>query len=222
MLTQGKLADRILNTFRRNSRDRHMSRRFILNIAKEKMKFFLAQKLTDITLYREENIFTEIPCVEMEEITAVKCPIVEFRTCKILMKSKNKLPEMIFSRYGDSIRLVSNIDNSEQIDRTTPIKYINDKKRATNNNSPKYYMKDGYLYITDKYIEVVNVQLLTLDRAEAKRASCEGCDECESPLDFEFVGSDKIQELVVQETLKELMGSYLQIPPDPSPNGQEN
>lgn len=223
MLTEGKLADRILNTLRRTFKDRHTSRRFVLNIAKEKMKFFLAQKLSDITLYREENIYTTIPCLEMEEITSVNCPIVEFRRCNIIMRSKKKLPELIFSKYGDSIRLVSNVDDSERIDKTTPVKYINDSKRqGNNNNKPAYYVReDGHLYIVNKYIEVVNVQPLTLYRAEARKASCEECDECMSPLDFEFVGSDKLQELVVQETLKELIGTYLQIPPDPNPNNNE-
>jgi hypothetical protein len=39
---------------------------------------------------------------------------------------------------------------------------------------------------------------------------------------MEFVGSDKLQELVVQETLKELLGSYMQIPTDNNPNNNEN
>jgi hypothetical protein len=223
MATEGKLADRLLNALRRKSKDRFMSRRYVLHIAREKMKFFLAQKLSDMTLYREENIFTDIPCLEMEQIRSVDCPIVEFKRCSIIMKSKEKLPELIFSRYGDSIRLVSNVDDSEKIDRTTPLKYINDRKRKPNNNKPYYYVReDGHLYIVDRYIEVVNVQPLTLDRMGAKKASCEKCDECISPLDMEFVGSDKLQELVVQETLKELLGSYMQIPTDNNPNNNEN
>lgn len=210
-----------MNTLRLNSKDRFVSRRHILSIAKEKMKFLIAQKLLDRTLYREENLITNIECYELEEVRAVECPIVEFRLCGKIMKGKKRLPELIYSRYGDSIRLMSNVDTSERIDRTNPTDYIRDRKREGYREVPRYYIKDGYPYIVDGTPEVLNLQLITLDTKAAAYASCEGCDECTSAMDYRFVGTDKLTEVVRQETLKELMGTYLQIQPDERPDGNE-
>lgn len=218
METNLQFADRVINTLRLNYKDRFVSRRFILKLGKEKTKFLLSQKLRDRTLYREENLFTDISCVEMKEIDVFKCPIVEFRTCRKIMRSKKKLPELIFSRYGDSIRLVSNIDYSIQIGRTNPVDYIRNKNRKGYREKPFYYTRDGYLYIVDSNIEVVNVQLLTLDKKGADEMSCGYKDECNSALDYEFVGSDKLREVVYQEVLKELAGTFLQILPDENPD----
>lgn len=218
MNTHRDFADRIINSLKMNSKDRFVSRRFILAIAKEKMNFLLAQKLRDNTLYREENLYTEIDCVEMEKIDKFKCDIVEFKSCNSVMKSVKRLPELIFSRYGDSIRIVTNIDNSLQIDRTTPTDYIRSKQRQGYRPKPMYYTKDGYLYVVDSEIERLNVRLLTLDTQGAAEANCKKCDECKSVLDYEFIGSDKLEMIVVQQTLQELMGSYMQIAKDENPD----
>lgn len=204
-----------------NSKDRFVSRRFILAIAKEKMNFLLAQKLRDNTLYREENLYTEIDCVELEKIDKFKCDIVEFRSCNSVMRSVKKLPELIFSRYGDSIRMVTNIDSSIQIDRTTPTDYIKNKQRQGYRPKPAYYTKNGYLYIVDSEIERLTVRLLTLDTQAAALMNCKKCDECKSILDYEFIGSDKLELIVAQQTLQELLGSYMQIPKDESPDMNE-
>jgi hypothetical protein len=221
MQTNRDFADRALSTLKMDSKDRFVSRRLILKIARDKMVFLLTQKLRDMSLYREENVYTDIPCIEMKEINKVSCPIVEFKTCSKLMRSKKKLPELMFSRFGDSIRMVSNIDNSIKIDRTNPLDYIRNKKRKGYREKPYYYTRDGYLYIVDSSVEVVNVQLITIDKKGAALASCEKCDECISVLDYEFIGSDKLKEVVYQETIKELMGVYLQIPADGNPDLNE-
>lgn len=218
METLKEFSDKVINVLRMNSKDRFIPRRLIIKIAKDKMRFLLSQKLHDRTLYREENVFTDIPCIEMEKIDNFSCPIVEFRTCRNIMRSKKKLPELIFSRYGDSIRLVTNLDFTIKIDRTNPVKYINDRNRYGYKEKPEYYTRDGYLYIINSNIELVNLQLITLERDKAEEVSCDGSDECISPLDFEFVGSDKLREAVYREVLQELAGLTLQILPDENPN----
>lgn len=220
-MNKKEFTDTIINTLRLNSRDRFISRRHILSIALEKMKFLIAQKLLDRSLYREENLITNITCYELEEVEVVKCPIVEFRICSKIMKGTKKLPELIYSRYGDSIRLMSNVDTSERIDRTNPTDYIRDRKREGYREVPKYYIKDGYPYIIDSNIEVVDLQLITLKVRDAEKASCEGTDECKAEIAYEFIGSDKLTEVVRQETIKELMGTYMQIQPDERPDGNE-
>lgn len=223
MATKKEISDRILTTLRQINKDRFLSKRFVLNIVQEKMKFLLSQKLSDRTLYREANLYTNINCVEFEEIDVVECDIIEFRLCKSIMKSKKKLPEIIYSRYGDSIRLVTNLDNTIKIDKTTPTDVIRNKHRKGYIENPYYYIRDGYLYLINTQLKRGFVELLTLDTKSAEEMDC-GCDkeECKPALDYEFIGSDKLMEVVLQQTLQELSNSYLQIQPDENPNNNEN
>lgn len=223
MSTKGKIADRILTTLRQTHKDREMSRRYVLYVAEEKMKFLLTQKLRDRSLYRESNIYTQINCVEFEKIDVVKCDIIEFRTCNSVMRSRKKLPEVIYSRYGDSIRMVSNLDHSITIDKTTPNDLVRNRNRKGYNKKPFYYITDGYLYLVNTEMEVGYIELLTQDTKTAEDLDC-GCtkNECKSSLDYPFIGSDKLVEVAIQQTLQELMGSYMQVRPDENPNGLEN
>lgn len=222
MTLKRTIADRILTTLRLNSKDRFLSKRYILSVAEEKMKFLLSQKLRDRTLYREENIFSQIDCYEFEKIDRVKCDVIEFRTCNHVMKGKKKLPELIFSKFGDSIRLITNLENSEKIGKTTISDHIRNSKRAHYTEKPKYYIRDGYPYIINSEIEAANIELLTLDKRAAEKASCgDNYDECKSALDYEFVGSDKLLEVVIQQTIQEIAGTYMQITPDENPDQNE-
>lgn len=223
MSTKKEIADRILTTLRQTNKDRFLSKRFVLNIAQEKMKFLLSQKLRDRSLYRESNIYTNINCVEFEEIDTVECDIIEFRMCKSIMKSKGKLPDIIYSRYGDSIRMVTNLDHTIKIGKTTPTDVIRNKHRKGYVEEPYYYIRDGYLYLINTHLKRGFVELLTLDTKAAEELEC-GCnkEECKPALEYEFVGSDKLMEAVIQQTLQELSNSYLQIRPDENPNNNEN
>lgn len=218
-----EIVDRIQTKLRQLSKDRWMSARFVLSVLESKTKFLLSQKLYDRTLYRESNLYSQIECFEFDKVDRISCDIIEFRTCQKIMKSKERLPELIYSRFGDSIRIVSNIDQTERLDKTTPQDYIRSRKRKFNHNPPMFYERDGFLYLLNTQMEVAFVELLTLDTETAENLDC-GCekDNCKSALDYPFIGSDKLQEVVIQQTVQEIAQTYLQIQPDERPDNNEN
>lgn len=222
-MTKKTIVDRIKTTLRQLGKDRWLSSRFIIFVLESKMKFLLSQKLRDRSLYRESNLYTQINCFEFEKVSRINCDIIEFRTCQKIMKSKKKLPELIYSRFGDSIRMVSNLDQTERLDKTTPTDYIRNKKRKQNYNPPMFYERAGYLYLLNTQMEASFIELLTLDTKLAEELDCEqDYDECRSALDCEFIGSDKLLEAVVQQTIQELTQTYIQIQPDEKPDNNEN
>ena len=223
IMTKKKIVDRIKTELRRLSKDRWMSNRFILSVLENKMSFLLSQKLRDRTLYRESNLYSQIGCFEFEKIDRIKCDIIEFRTCQKIMKSKHKLPELLYSRFGDSIKIVSNLDQTETLQKTIPTDYIRNKKRKQNYNPPAYYERGGYLYLLNTQMEAAFIELLTLDTETAENLDCD-CEKnpCKSALEYNFIGSDKLIEPVIQQTLQELAQTYLQIPTDEKPDNNEN
>ena len=56
MKTNEEFVSRVINNLKGVSKDGHVSRRFILGIGNDKARFLMAQKLDEMTLFREEGI----------------------------------------------------------------------------------------------------------------------------------------------------------------------
>lgn len=180
----------------------------------------MSQKLGESSLYREENIFKVLDCFELEKVDIIKCPIIEFRTCKQLMRSKKQLPELIHSKYGSSVKEVTSLDGEFLLKPITPYQYRLNKQRKTDSKEPYFYVKDGYLYVPDLEVEMVQVTLITQDLYDLNECSECKKQNCKSAWDYEFVCSDKLLEAVIQETIKEVSMTK-QIQADQNPNLNE-
>ena len=137
------------------------------------------------------------------------------------MKSKKKLPELIYNRYGNTLKEVTTIDDEKEFKSTTPSQYRRDKNRVSSTDYVDYYVKDGYLYLIDSEIEVVNLYLITTDLQAVEEASSCSSPGCKSLWDYDFVVADKLEELVIGETVKEI-SMKKQVPADENPNLNSN
>ena len=227
-MTNRELVSRVVNNLRTLNKDQHISRRFILRMAKNKAKFYIAQKLHDRSLYKEDKLYKTIKCFQLKRDDAVKCNILEFRRCNNLMKSIKKLPETVFSRFGASIVSISSVGVEIEFTPITTQKYALQKNRQFANliKPNNYYIQDGYLYLPDSEIELVNVVLLPVSLDEVEDASgCkdeDACDGCKEGWDYEFNCPDKLLEIVIQETLKEIASFYKAVTIDENPNMDEH
>ncbi len=186
-------------------------------MGRQKATFLISQKLNDRSLYKENNLYKTIDCFEMKPIDVTRCDIIEFRRCKSIMKSKNKLPKLIYSRYGDSLKEVTTIDEEKEFKATTPSQYRRDKNRVGISDYIYYYVKDGYLYLLDTEIERVNLYVLTTSTEDIDSASSCSEGDCKSLWDYEFIVPDKLEEIVLSETIKEV-SMKKQVPQDENPN----
>ena len=214
------LVSRIQSLLKGTSKDGRISRRLILKTAESKAKFLIAQKLNDRSLYREQNLYQTISCIELIDQDIIRCPIIEFKSCRSLKRSKLKLPELIHSKYGNSLKEVTSIDGQYSFEPITPAQYRLNKKRTLKTKTDYFYVQDGYLYLPDSEVEMVDIIVLTIDLYELEQ--CSSCSEnkCKSAWDFEFICPDKLLEVVIQETIKELSLNK-QIREDVNPNLNE-
>jgi hypothetical protein len=220
MVTNGEIVSRVINALNLLNKDEHISRRYILSVLKEKTKFAVQQQLELKALFRDDSLYTWIRCVELKKDNIIKCPIIEFKSCKKIMRSVEKLPESIYSRYGNSVKFVVSLDGEVIFNKVTPRQYNLNKKRDTSGVSKDYfYVQDGYLYLPDSDVHMVDVLMLTTDSEELE--GCEKCDECKSAWDYEFIGTDKFQELVIQDTIGEV-ARRRGIVIDENPNNDSN
>ena len=227
-MTNRELVSRVVNNLRLLNKDQHISRRFILRTAKNKAKFYIAQKLHDRTLYKEDTLYKTIKCFQLKRDDVIKCDIVEFRRCSNLMKSIKKLPETVFSRFGASIVSITSVGGEIDFTPITIQKYGLQRKRLFSNlvKPNYYYIQDGYLYLPDSEVELVNIILLPVSLDEVDEASgckdSDACDGCKEGWDYEFNCPDKLLEVVIQETLREIASYYKAVPVDENPNMDEN
>src|SRR6187402_1734757 len=128
-MTNIEFVSQITGILKSNNKDNRLPKRLILKTGQDASAFLIAQKLMDRTILSETNLFTTIPCFEFEKIDSKKCPSIEFRLCKTLMKSVEPLPKLIFSRLGASIKDVVALDGDFVFTFVDEAQYRRNKKR---------------------------------------------------------------------------------------------
>jgi hypothetical protein len=228
MATNGEIISRVSNGLRALTKDSYISGKYIINIARTKAKFLMAQKYDDMSLGKEDGIIKTIPCFRLKRIKSKDCGIVEFRVCDKIMKSCEKVPEVLSGRTGPGIFSVLSIDGGVKYRYITPRMYSDFKRRKYKKSGHGYfYLKDDYLYLVDSLNELVDLELILIDQDEADVVS--ECTEsgdiesgCKSKLDSNFVCPDKLLESVVQDTIGEIANFYRTSVPDENPNLDEH
>ena len=221
-MTNLEFTSRVRNQLNSLNKDDYISNRFILFTGQSIAKSYLAKKLKDRKLYRNSSLYTTIPCFEMKSVNSFECDVVEFKNCNKLMKSVNKLPELLHTSYGSSLKTVSPIDNSVFFDKSTLAAFKRNSQREIVGKEPIYFYElDGYLYLTGTSIEIVNLYVLTQDLYDANELC--GCSEnnCQSAWDYPFVINDDLIENVIRETVQQVMVN-VQIVEDEKPNLDSN
>lgn len=223
-MTYGDVVSRIQNHLNTLDADMFIPRRFILSVIKSKTEFLMAQKFNDKSLFRETNLFKWIKCINLEEVDTISCGRLELQTCKTAMVSEKELPNLIWSRYGPSILLVTNIEDTKKYELITPSDYIGMRKRSSFEKFKGRYAiiyPDGKIAIPDSTVKKVNVLLFTLDEKADDISECGDNNDCKSYWDTEYNAPTKIREVAIQEALKDI-AMRVSIPKDELPNGNQN
>lgn len=220
-MTNNELVSRITNGYQLLNKDDRINRRYILQVARQTAKFLISQKLRDKSLFREDNLYTTIDCFELESKDRFVCDIVEFRSCEKLMKSVKPLPDLIYSRYGNSIKEVTAIDYHKEFKKSTISQFRRDKKREMKADSNFYYVRDNYLYLPDSEVEMVSLYVMTVDEYLAQKSSSCNNDPCKSAWEYEFNIPDKLLTPLF-DMVRQEVGLHKQIVEDTNPNLDEN
>jgi len=222
-MTNIEFVSQITGILKSNNKDNKIPKRLILKVGQDSATFLIAQKLMDRTISSETNLFSTIPCFEFEKIESKSCPSLEFRLCKTLMKSKEPLPKLIFSRLGASVRDIVALDGDFIFTFVDETQYRRNKKRQHQLKDQVfvYLGTDNHLYIPDREIQSLDLTILTVDTIASE--NCSSCKEknCKSNWDATFIVSDKLIEAVKDMTIQRLMIGK-QISEDNNPNGLEN
>lgn len=223
-MKNSEFVGRIVNDLGALTKDMHLSKRWILDIGRTKAESYIAQHWEEDLFWEDFSLITCVNCVEMIEVDKIECCDAEFALCRVLMRSKYRLPGLVYTSRGAIITMVSNVDMSRFYKRADVRTYRNNSKRKyAGKLDGFYYVHDGYIYIPDERIGLINVCFFTMKRKEALALSACGPEAgtCDSYWEDDFIFPLKLIEYIFSETLKEVSTKY-QVVQDERPDLDTN
>lgn len=204
-MTIGEIIQRIQSLYSKGiqSDDSRLSSRHIYNKMLSTRSRLITQKANKNQYISQWNYQT-IDCIELIIAPQHDCPCIPDIGCNIL-RTKYKLPKPLLNLNDSLIKSVTSIDGTINYTKTT---WENKKYKKGNkytSSKPDYFIKNNYLYITDrKASRIVTITGLFDDPIEVSNYKTE-CNnkishkdlECECILDKEFpIDSDLIEPLI--------------------------
>ena len=221
--TNRDIVSRIKSLLRFTSSDIMITDRLILNVAQTTNVKLTSQQLQKRSASNSPNIFTEIPCLEMEPVPLYSCCSTE-SNCMVAI-SKIELPTIVDLYQQVVVRGVFSIDGKVSFKEIqSPTRYDNILNIYPNKKDNYYWIQNKRLYITDPNIEIVRLSAFFRDIVDiSKYSSCkEDSEDCPiNPLDMEWKGLPKLEDDIVRLAAELIMSSFKQIPPENTSDGRE-
>jgi hypothetical protein len=162
MTTIGDSISRVRNVLKAVKEDPFMTDRFIYSVIIKYAKVLIRRQDNESKIMRITSLFKRLTYVELIEVDKVAAQCAGIRSgCKV-MRTKEKLPEMIEGSVGPLIRSVLSLDGSKDLLGTYPSIYtkIANSTNYKYNKTLYYWYLDGYLYIPDVDWDAIMVDAL--------------------------------------------------------------
>jgi len=218
MTTVGDIVSRLRNIVKATNEDAFLTDRFIYSLVLKYAHLFIKRDKQIQSVLAYSALIQSIPCLELIEVDKVsdRCCAGIKSNCTI-MRSKERIPDIIESTNGPLFRSISSLDNSTEFTLTTPTTYISSSKTTTfKYNTTKYYSYvDGYLYFPNVNFEYVKVEgLFEKDLSDVFCAIEKKCLKRQE--EKTFIPDDLLAE-IESSVIKEL-ALRLQVPEETADN----
>jgi len=197
MKTNGEVIAKIRNLHKFLSKDNKLSDRWILSEAKDIVRRLIKQNNNLLKIYKSDEMFQHIPCIPLMKVDVSECCSV--KVGKYVARSIDRIPEIETGIYGELVQRVTSIGGDE-FSKTTARNYENLLNLKYANNKQYYWIKDGYLYISNSEIEKVNLSAIFIDYKG-------DVEDCSSPYDSIF----RCPEWLLDEMIEVLNKQFLNL-----------
>lgn len=217
----------LVNDFKAYEGDMQLSPKFLYYKSIDIGADFVAKSNSAMRrLYKLQEGWKAIECLEMEEVPVTECCDIDTRICQKLMKSKYPIPNTFTSMFGNVIKYVSSNNLGSFYDPTTPRDWKAKQKREFKDKSKKFYwLINNYIYIPIPIGELGTPESIRLEgwfiepwKADELNALNDNKEICINPLDYEMPLPESLRNDVSKEMYNQLRQVYLQISNDDYPN----
>lgn len=221
MTTIGESISRVRNILKAVKEDPFMTDRLIYSIIIKYAKVLIRRQDNENKVIQITSLFRDLTFVELIEVDKITASCAGIRSNCTIMRTKEKVPNMLEGSTGPIIRAVMSLDQSQVLTPTYPTMYTN-ITNSTNfkyNKTIYYWLSDGYIYIPNVAWEACRIQALFDDDI-----TFYNCPDNGSPCDLAQNREIPIPEYLFAEieqmALKEILtsGSIPTDGPDDSQN----
>ncbi|MEK6882267.1 MAG: hypothetical protein AABY22_21795, partial [Nanoarchaeota archaeon] len=176
---------------------------------------------------RYTDLYTTIKCLKMIEEDLVNCCDICIPSCRKVMVSKEKLPEIYTTRFGYLMNVTS-VDYDKDYIPVTPQQFKYTQSREFNDKSKRYFwFENGKLVIPIISETQVGPARVTVKAMFTNKQKALELDECQTPgcvrfLDQEFIAPEHLLQDIKSATINEILRTNRQIPPDEFSNENSN
>lgn len=213
-MTYRQLCSDITGELRSNNIDERIPNRLIVSRFRDKVKNFVKQDADNRRIFKMLEMWTTFPCFELKEVPAIECSIgVKYLTT--IMKSKEKLPKVFSTNYGNLVRVFT-INGEKEYKLITAAEYTDICNREFRDRRIKYaWIENRYLFIPDSSTEKVKlIALADLDEEEG--------GDCAKPLDSIISIPDYLIDIAKKDLVNEFLRSPRSVVVDEKPNQNSN
>ena len=152
MVTNAELISRLKNANKFLADDDLISDRYLYSLLKQKASVLIKREGNLRKLLTSDNVYQNYECVDLILVNGTECDL----NCPV-RRTKKRLPTIEEGQYSYFIQGVFNPSNSIEIHPTTIRDFINHSKLRIKSPKKFYTIKDGYLYVLDPDVEMVNI-----------------------------------------------------------------
>lgn len=225
-----EIVSEIINDLRALNIDDRVSSRYVLSKLRGFLSLYIKRENDQRRLYDYDNIWLNIPCIEMVPSNDIECCGIVIPKCKTWVRSKDPVPELYLSTMGPTIKDVTTIRGDISFTKSDLKSFNKAMNRRWIDKSTKYFwIENGHLVIPDSEVRLITASIYPKDKAKAKLWSAcppKECDpkdlKCALPMDEEFDCPDYLLAQIKQDTITNLFNFYKRNVVDDVPNGSNN
>lgn len=212
------------------SADNLINDRVILSEIKAAANMIVTQSLEKRKYWQSPNLFSFIPCLEMEQIPLAEC--CDYIGTKMVSISKKALPKIGEGSFGSAVQGVFGLDGTVKFKETNPNRYSNLVKLNLKDADKYFWIRsDGRVVVTNSDTQAINLYAyfteLLPNSLLYPEVDC-GCGGnydvksiCANPLDQKFTFIDSKEFDLKQLVYKNLLSVYFGIQEDEQSNNKD-
>lgn len=226
MSTNRQMVSRVRSPDKLLSGDNSITDRAILRELKGVSIKYIKQWLDKRRGWETSTIFSNIPCLQMEEVPASEC--CEYTSDITFARSKYQLPKIGDGTLGLAIQGIFSADDGLKLKETTISRYINILKLHIKKKELFYWIYDRYVYASSPYVKLLNVWAFFEEDIPDYilypdcPCSSKQKDPCLNPLDLEFKCPGFLEDDVVKATQQILLQTYFRLQVDQSSDNKDD
>lgn len=206
----GDSISRVRNIIKAVKEDAFITDRFLYSLILKYAKMLIRRQDNEGKIMRMQSLFETLPCVELIEVDKIEACCAGIRSNCTVMRTKDKLPDILNGSLGPLFRDITSIDGSVVLFPTYASQYVSMANTTTfkYNKNSYYWFSGGYLYFPNIIWEAIRIEGLWADSINYLK--CDG-DACQPRQDDPVAVPDYLFAEIEQLVLKDL-GMTIQSP----------